>query len=278
MSAVVVAGIDIPGTATAFYSYALYSAGAIVFLAVRRTPMRLAVVRSTAWAGLALAASVAAQYNALRLTSVVNASMIITLQPLVVGAAAVSLFGERFRRRDIWLALIAVAGVVVVVAVEGDNAGDDWRGDSLALLAMLTWSAYTVAAKRSTTQLSSAEFIAAAAIWVAAACSILSLTLGYDVSWPSWSTWWPVTLIVVASLVLGHSMFNWSLRHVPLWVGATLVLTTPVVSGFLAWASLGETLTVIEFVAMAAVTAPIVVIVFDQQRTPAETKAPAQSP
>ena len=65
--------------------------------------------------------------------------------------------------------------------------------------------------------------------------------------------------------------------RIPLWVGSTFTLLIPVFSALLAWAVLGETVTVVQGIAMTVVIGALAIVVRNQsQGAPAHLEpAPA---
>ena len=74
------------------------------------------------WGGIALGADIALFFSAVKLTSVVNATIIGSMQPIVVGVVAAKFFGEKIGLRNVMWSLVALIGTVLVVAA---SAGDD---------------------------------------------------------------------------------------------------------------------------------------------------------
>ena len=80
---VLVAGIDMGGLATGFYRFALFAVGIVVWMHFAGTPFRLRLLRDSMWGGLALGGDIALFFSAVKLTSIVNATIIGALQPIV---------------------------------------------------------------------------------------------------------------------------------------------------------------------------------------------------
>ena len=200
--------------------------------------------------GLLLAADVAFFFTAIKLTTVVNATIIGALQPLILTIYGVRFLGERIRRSDIALGAVALAGVIVIV-LAGSNSGDAsiW-GDLAALGALASWSAYFVFAKRADGVVSPSDYTLAAALIVAVVNAPLALAFGQSLAWPAWSDWFWLLGMALGAGILGHNMMNWSIVRIPLWLGSTMTLLVPVVSSAIAWAFLDEPLNAIQICAM----------------------------
>jgi drug/metabolite transporter (DMT)-like permease len=268
---VIAKGIDMPGLALAVYRFWIYSMLILVWMKARGARFRLRMVRDSAWGGIALGIDIALFFTAIKLTNVVNATLIGSLQPVVVGVVAARFFGERIRGRDAAWSGVALAGVFAVILAS--NSTPEWsaRGDLLAFGAMLAWSGYFVASKQSRARMTPTEFTAGTALWAAAINTPLAIVFGQDLSLPSADSWLLLVLMMLFSGLVGHSLMNWSLVRIPLWVGSTFTLLIPVTSSLLAWVFLGEALNLAQAGAMTLVLLALAVIVRSQstRRPPA---------
>ncbi len=264
LSGVIAKDIDMGGLAIGAYRFTLYGIVLAAFMAMRGTPITVRVLRESFWGGLALGADVAFFFSAIKLTSVANATVIGALQPIVVSIVAARFFGERIVRRDVLLGLVAIAGVAAVVLSGAEEAGRDLVGDLLSIGALLSWSAYFVFAKRAKERVSSQEYTIGAALWTGAVNFPLALAFGQDLSWPDSRSWLWLVILAFGAGLLGHSMMNWSIQQIPLWISSTFTLLIPVVSATAAWIWLGEPLTIIQIFAMFVVLGALAGIVTSQ--------------
>jgi drug/metabolite transporter (DMT)-like permease len=267
-------GIGMGGLAIGAYRFALFAVCILVWMRVRGTPFRWRVMRDSMWGGLALGADVALFFSAVKLTSIVNATIIGSMQPIVVGVIAARFFGERIRGRDALWSLVALAGTVVVVAASAGDEISDLRGDLLALAAMLSWSAYFIASKNSKKTMTPTEFTAGTAMWTALICAPLGFAFGQDMTWPTWQHWLLLAAMAVGAGLVGHALMNWSLVRIPLWVGSTFTLLIPVFAALLAWAFLGEAISMVQGLAMVVVIAALAVVVRGQSVRPSPIPDP----
>ena len=243
--------------AIAAYRFMTYFVVISIWRATRRQYLSWDAFKKSIPGGLLLAADVAFFFTAIKLTTVVNATIIGALQPLILTAYGVRFLGERLRRADMILGLVALAGVVVIV-LAGSNSGDAniW-GDLAAVGALASWSAYFVFAKRADGVVSPTDYTLAAALIVALANAPLALAFGQSLAWPAWSDWlWLIGMALGAGL-LGHNMMNWSIVRIPLWLGSTMTLLVPLVSSAIAWIFLDEPLNPTQIIAMVVALAAI---------------------
>lgn len=271
-------GITMGGLAVAVYRFWLYSALLLGWMQLRRTPFRLRVLRDSAAGGIALGLDVALFFSAVKATNVVNATLLGSLQPIVVGVVAARFFGERIRRSDVGWSAVALLGVGAVVLASNDTPEWSARGDLLALGAMASWSAYFIASKQSRARLSPTEFTAGTAVWAALINTPLAVAFGQDLTFPSTRDLLLLVAMTLLAGLVGHSLMNWSLVRIPLWVGSTMTLLIPVTSSLLAWAFLGEALGAAQAGAMALVLVALAAVVRGQSRRRAAAAEPAAHP
>lgn len=261
---VVVKAISLDGLAVGVYRFGAFVLGALVVSALRGQRIRPGIVRDSTLGGLALGADIALFFSAVKLTNVVNATLIGSLQPILVGVVAARFFGESIRGRDAAWSLVALAGVFGVILAS--NGTPEWSaaGDLLAVGALLSWSAYFIASKQSKGRMTPTEFTIGTAIWVVVINLPLAVLFGQDLSWPDLDDWLLILASVVLGGVVGHVLMNWSLVRIPLWVGSTFTLLIPVVASLIAWVFLGEALSWGQGACMALVLLALFVIVRGQ--------------
>ncbi len=160
-------GIEMGGLAIGTYRFWMFSLALIVWMRFRGTPFTLHSMKATAFGGIALGADIALFFSAVKNTSIVNATIIGSLQPILVGVVAARFFGEKIRGRDAIWSLVALAGVVVIVTTSTSDDVSNIKGDLLAAGAMFSWSAYFIASKQSKGKVTPTEFTAGTALWTA---------------------------------------------------------------------------------------------------------------
>lgn len=260
--------LDMDALAIGAYRFSVFFMGLVLFMRARGIKFRWGIIRDSMWGGLALGADIVLFFSAIKETSVVNATIIGSLQPILVGVIAARFFGEKIRPRDAIWSVVALAGALIVVTAAAGDGVRSLRGDLLALAAMFSWSAYFIASKESKKKMTSMEFTAGTSIWTAVICIGIGLPIGQDLSWPNASNWGWLALMIVGSGIIGHSLMNWSLQRIPLWVGSTFTLFIPVASTALAWLVLDETITLLQGIAMASVIGALAMIVVGQTKQP----------
>ncbi|MFK7917775.1 MAG: DMT family transporter [Ilumatobacter sp.] len=260
--------LDMDALAIGAYRFAVFFIGLVLFMRARGVSFRWGIIRDSMWGGIALGADIVLFFSAIKATSVLNATIIGSLQPILVGVVAARFFGEKVRPRDALWSVVALVGALVVVTSAAGDGVRSLRGDLLAFGAMFSWSAYFIASKESRKKMTSVEFTTGTSIWTAVICIGIGIPIGQDMSWPNASNWGWLALMIIGSGVIGHTLMNWSLQRIPLWVGSTFTLFIPVASTALAWLILDERVNLTQIIAMAAVIGALAMIVVGQTKQP----------
>ncbi len=272
-SGALIKSIDMDGLAIGFWRFVVYGVALGSWMVARGTPIRRRALWAALPGGMCLGLDVVFFFSAVKITNVVNATTISSLQPIVVAVFAARLFGERIRRRDVVAAGVAIVAVIVIVTESAGTPQWNGAGDLLSVGALFAWSGYFIFSKRSKGAISSQEYTLGTAIWTAAICLLSGAVVGQDMSWPDGPNWVPLLALTFGAGILGHSIMNWSLVRVPLWLGSTLTLLIPVVGSVVAWMFLDEPLTATQLGAMAAVLVALASIVVSQ-RHPEPVRTP----
>ncbi len=178
--------------------------------------------------------------TALRLTSVVDVTLMNTIAPILVGILAVPMFGERPGARFRLWSVVAIAGTAIVVLAGSSGPEGDPLGMLLAALNVVGYSFYFVGSKLARQKIDTVPFLFGATLFAATFVGTFALLSGEPLG--SISAHDLALCFAVALLpgFLGHFSVTWSLRWVPANVPPVIMLGIPVLSGVMAWAFLGQ--------------------------------------
>ena len=266
-SGVIAKGLsEIGPLAVVFWRMWLYTVVVLLFLWANGTPLKWNSIKISAWGGVSLAFDIMLFFTALRLTTVANATVVASLQPLLMLFLAPRLFGEHPRGRHWGMAGVAIGGIAIVVF--GSSGIPEWSvwGDLLALLTLFTWTGYFVFSKLSTQKISPAQYTGGSALVCSLVCSPFAIGSGQAFDIPSSGAWLWLVILAIGPGFASHMLMNWSLARIPAWVGSTMTLAIPVTSTLMAWAFLGDEVSLWQFVGMTVVMFSLVVVVLDQSR------------
>lgn len=242
---VFVAASDVSG---AVFSFGRLWLGVIVFaiavaVQARRgevEPMAPGVRRLAVLAGVAFGLHQLAMFTAVKLTSVVDVTLIGSLSPIVTAVLAIPFFDERpgpaFR---VW-SLVAMAGSAVVVATGGSGPEGDLVGMALAGAHVTLFAAFFLLSKATRGRIGTLPFLLRVMATAAVLVSAYVWVLGEPVGSASGRDWVLMACVAAGPGFLGHVVMTWPLAWVPANVPPVMRLAMPVLSGFLAWVLLGQ--------------------------------------
>ena len=191
-----------------------------------------------AGAGVMLALHCATWIASLEHTTIARSVLFVSTSPIWVAVLQFLGGGSVPSRRTLAALALAVAGAGIVSG--GIRGGGAWYGDALALAGGLAMAGYFLFSRAAQAQmlfrnyLGIAYGVAAAVLWAAVLVSGTQ-AIGFDSR-----TWWALAGMAAVSQLVGHSGYNWSLRHLdPLFV-AVVSVGEPVLAAILGWRLLGE--------------------------------------
>jgi drug/metabolite transporter (DMT)-like permease len=207
-------------------------------------------------AGLLLAIHFASWITSLEYTSVASSVVLVTTTPLWVALLAPIFLGEKTPRIAFAGMVVALLGGVIIalsdvcvwvpggISCEGElgNLGSKTLlGDFLALFGAVAAASYLMIGKHLRNRISLTPYIflvfSASAIFLVLAMLIMD---GIPPIYPGKVYLWLFLLALIPQL-LGHSIFNWSLKYLPTGYVAVNLLGEPVGSTILAYFFLNET-------------------------------------
>ncbi|WP_110928780.1 DMT family transporter [Bacillus massiliglaciei] len=194
-------------------------------------------------AGVFLAFHFILWFESLHYTSVASSTVLVTLQPLFAFAGAFLFFKERFSLKAIFSSLIAIGGSLVISWGDFRISGMALWGDILALIACALVTGYLLFGQDVRKRVSSITY-------TFIVYSFCTVTLFFYVwlagesfgPFPA-SDWLYFLLLAVFPNLLGHSLFNWSLKFISTTTLSMAILLEPVGATILAYFIFGEFIT-----------------------------------
>jgi drug/metabolite transporter (DMT)-like permease len=239
----------------------------IVVVATRQWPTR-ADIRRSAPMGVLFGLNICAFFITLQYVSIAVALIIGALTPVVALPIAVVFLGERLTTLKVVCAVAAVGGVVAaVLTAPATNDGHDTAiGYVWAVASLLIWVTYIFISKRARRQVETVRlmwivsFIGALTLSVIAVGTRAELGSMHGVGW----VW--ATLLAIGPGLAGHGLFVWAQPRVDSSVSSVLIQGEPVGASIAAWVFLGQTMSVVQGVAMAVVLAALCTLAYREAR------------
>jgi drug/metabolite transporter (DMT)-like permease len=191
--------------------------------------------------GILLALHFAFWISSLDHTSVMSSVVLVSSNPLFVGLASGLLLREPLRRSTIAGVAVAVAGGAVVGLTDlGQAGGASLRGDLLALLGAAAVSGYILVGRGLRQRVSLIPYVGIVYTTAAIALLALALVSGSALQGFTPKGWLFVALLALGPQLIGHTSYNWALKHVSAIFVTVTILAEPIGATILAITVLGQ--------------------------------------
>jgi len=199
---------------------------------------------------------------AVKVTTVANATFLVSTSPVILAVLSPGLIGEKTTSREGASVIIATLGILLV-AYAGNGFRSFGVGDLSALLASLFISFYSMIGRRlrthglSTTCYTAYVYSIAAIIALSLTGAIGSNPLrAYDLT-----NAMAILGLALVPTLLGHSLYNYSLRSVKVVTANLFPLLEPVLSSALAVQLFGEVPTLIQMTGYLLILLAVIIVV-----------------
>lgn len=214
-------------------------------------------------AGIFLAFHFIFWFESLNYTSVASSTVLVTLQPIFAFAGTYFFFKERLSIKTILSAVIAILGSFIISWGDFKVSGSALYGDLLALIGCALITAYLLFGQdvRKRISLITYTFI----VYSISTVTLLIYVFAKGESLgphPSMDWFWFIMLALIPNL-LGHTLFNWSLKWVSTNVISIAILFEPVGASVLAYYVFRETLSSSQIIGGIVVITGILLFVID---------------
>ena len=251
-----------------------------VFLLKYVSELRLITKRDWAFtviSGVFLAFHFILWFESLNYTSVASSTVLVTLQPLFAFAGAYIFFKEKLSAKAILSGVIAIGGSVIISWGDFKISGSALFGDFLAIAACALVTVYLLFGQtvRKRMSLITYTFLV---------YSISSITLFFYViaagdsfyPYPK-SDWVYFILLAVIPTLLGHTLFNWSIKWLSASIISMAILFEPVGATILAYYLLGENVILTQIAGGLVVIAGITLFLIDERQMKLKERAEINS-
>jgi len=199
-------------------------------------------------AGLALALHFLTWLTSLQYVSVARSTLLVSTTP--VWAGLLGLFVPIMRpTKWFWWGLGASAiGVWLVTSQSGTPvahvyAKPEWFGDLLAALGAICLLPYLLLSQKVQEKAGTEVTVTWIYGWAALFLWMIAAPTGQAVLPGNWVGWGAAAGMAVLPQLVGHTVFNWSLKHFTAAQVSTATLLEPVFAGAFAWVLFSERLT-----------------------------------
>ena len=178
-------------------------------------------------------------FNGLSATSPINASIIMTINPVLVLVISSILLGTAITLRKMLGILIGGGGAIALLVTGAQNGSlhASWQGDFMILLNATSYGLYLVLVKPLMLKYKPLTVIA----WVFAFGALFVLPIGWqqmvEIDWSSFKTsnWYGVAYVIVGTTFLAYLLNIYALRYVQPTVVSIYIYLQPLLATGLSW-------------------------------------------
>jgi drug/metabolite transporter (DMT)-like permease len=207
--------------------------------------------------GFFLAVHFGAWITSLKYIPISTSVVLVNSHPLFVVIASYLFLGEKPHRRSLAGTAVGLAGMIVIAH---DALGDvqlALKGDGLALLGALAVVGYFIVGRKARTRISLLGYVTP----LYAVCAVLLLLwvlAAREPLYPYSATQWAYfAALAVVPTILGHTVFNWAIKHVRPSAISLAFLGEPVAASVLAFVFFGQSPPLATFIGGAMVLAGV---------------------
>lgn len=192
------------------------------------------------FSGIFLALHFLLWMESLKLTSVASSTVILTLQPAFTMLGTLLFYHSKTSRGQLVSLLIAVFGSIIIAWGDIGISARAVLGDFCSLLGAAAYAVHLLFGQSLMKKMSGAPYSFIVFCIAGVGLLIYNVLTGVEIYHYSLKNWAAFLLLAVVSTVLGHMLFNISLKYVDATKIAMSVVAEPVIATFLALILLGE--------------------------------------
>jgi drug/metabolite transporter (DMT)-like permease len=220
-----------------------------------------------ALAGLFLALHFMLWISSLSLTGVTSSVVFVTTNPLFVALYTIVVLKERVAR-TFWFGLgLALLGGLVIGGGDILGGGARWQGDLLALGGAVAIAGYFLVGSRLRKRLTLFSYVFPVYSFAAAILFAAALVTHMQFTGFGWRSFFYCFMLAFVCQILGHSFFNYALKHLHATVVTIAVLGEPVGASLLAILILRETPVLTEILGGASILFGIFLVLYFSPET-----------
>jgi len=196
--------------------------------------------------GIALGSAVflclhfAAWITSLQYTSVASSVALVTMAPLFVAIGSALLLKEKPGRLLLAGIGITVVGALILSSNDFGRQDQSLWGNFLAILGAIGGAGYLLAGRELRKRVDTLAYVTV--VYTMTAIMLIAITLLSNLSFTAYPPKVFLLFFLIAFLpqVIGHTSFNWLLKHLSAIIVSIFTLTEPVGASILAYFILGE--------------------------------------
>jgi len=179
---------------------------------------------------------------------VASSVVLVTTNPIFVGLFSYLFFKEKQPIELIFGIILSFSGSIILAVGDCSFQGltaqnpSSLLGDILALLGAIMASGYLMVGSKLREEMDILPYISMVYTFSASFLLITSLSLGVSFTGYTQSSYFYMVLLAIVPQLIGHTAFNWALKHLKASMVAITILGEPIGASILAYFIFGETI------------------------------------
>ncbi|PJB79734.1 MAG: multidrug transporter [Acidobacteria bacterium CG_4_9_14_3_um_filter_49_7] len=259
---------DVPVISIAAWRMVIASCVLIAIAVARK--VRFTGIRKREW-GIACMGAVfltlhfASWITSLKLTSVASSVALVTTNPIFVGIFSWIILKEKQQKELIIGIVLSVSGSLILAVGDGGLSGlaitnkDALIGDILALTGAIMGSGYLISGSIIREKVDTFRYILMVYPLTAVLLLLVTVVGKFPLTGFSRISYINLILLALVSQLLGHTAFNWALKHLKASMVAVTILGEPIGAAILAWLFFRESISASQTIGMALIFTAIII-------------------
>jgi drug/metabolite transporter (DMT)-like permease len=177
---------------------------------------------------------------AVQTTTVANAAVFFSINPVMAALGGLIFFKERVGWRMGAAIGLGIAGVFVIGLDDFSISREHFQGDLWAVVCAVLFAGYFLIGRRLRRTMDTGVYVASVYAVAALVAFVCLLVLRLPVVGYDGQTWLCFVLMALVPTMIGHTSYNYALKYIPVgWIAAA-TLSEPVFAGVVAFFAWGE--------------------------------------
>ncbi|MCP3740688.1 DMT family transporter [Rossellomorea sp. BNER] len=217
-------------------------------------------------AGIFLAFHFILWFESLNYTSVASSTVLVTLQPLFAFIGTYLFFKETFSAKAVLSGILAIIGSFVISWGDFQVSGQALFGDILALLGCALVTGYLLFGQTVRRRLSLVTYTYLVYAISSIVLLIYVVLKGESLGPFPVEEWIYFILLAIIPTLLGHTLFNWSLKWLSTSTISMAILFEPIGASLLAYYLLSETITWSQIIGGSIIIFGVSIFLLEERR------------
>lgn len=205
-------------------------------------------------------------FRAVQETSIANAMVLYSINPVITAIGAYFFFRERVTLQLVLACLLGIAGVFVLFKGSLNSQSSSLQGDIWSVLSAVFFSGYILTGKHVRRKLANTAFASAIYFQTALYSAIVMWFLNTPFTGYPNTTWWVFLVLAIVPTLGGHAIFTYCLNHLNVNFMSCAKLIEPVLAAGVASWLFNEPITSLGVIGFILTSASVMVLYWEPVR------------